>query len=89
MKTEKCKDYGYHFMIAVDQLFNAILGGAADETLSSRVYRGAKLAKNPKKRYRVLYRLINALFFDANHCQTAYQSELNRKQYPREFRGEK
>ena len=81
----KLKRYGYHVMIAIDQLFNALTGGAADETLSSRTYRGAILAENPKKRWRVLYRVINGIFFDSNHCKTAYESELNRKQYPDNF----
>lgn len=81
----KLKRYGYHVVIAIDQLFNALTGGAADETLSSRTYRGAILAENPKKRWRVLYRFINGIFFDNNHCKTAYESELNRKQYPDNF----
>lgn len=80
------KRWCYHVAIGFDQLFNAFLGGAADETLSSRTYRGAKLAEKPKKRWRVLYRLINGLFFDPHHCQTAYESEVNRKQYPKAFR---
>lgn len=45
----KLKRYGYHVVIAIDQLFNALTGGAADETLSSRTYRGAMLADKPKK----------------------------------------
>ncbi|CBY80350.1 DNA helicase UvrD [Haemophilus influenzae biotype aegyptius] len=81
----KLTRYGYHVIIAIDQLFNAITGGAADETLSSRTYRGAILAENPKKRWRVLYRVINGIFFDRNHCKTAYESELNRKQYSEDF----
>jgi raw score 0.97 len=82
----KLKRYGYHVVIAIDQLFNALTGGAADETLSSRTYRGAILAKQTKKRWRVLYRVINGIFFDRNHCKTAYESELNRKQYPEGFK---
>lgn len=35
----KLKLYAYHNLIAFDQLFNALTGGAADETLSSRTYR--------------------------------------------------
>ncbi len=38
----KLKRYGYHVIIAIDQLFNALTGGAADETLSSRTYRGGQ-----------------------------------------------
>ncbi|HHF4356380.1 TPA: DNA helicase UvrD [Haemophilus influenzae] len=81
----KLKRYGYHVIIAIDQLFNALTGGAADETLSSRTYRGAILAENPKKRWQVLYRVINGIFFDRNHCKIAYESELNRKQYSEDF----
>ena len=47
----KLKLYAYHNIIAIDQLFNALTGGAADETLSSRTYRGAILAEQPKKRW--------------------------------------
>lgn len=78
--SSKLKLYAYHNIIAIDQLFNAITGGAADETLSSRTYRGAILDEKPKKRWRVLYRFINGLFRDKNHCKTAYESEINGKQ---------
>lgn len=82
----KLKRYGYHVIIALDQLFNALTGGAADETLSSRTYRGAILEENPKKRWRVLYRLINALFFDVNHCKASYESEISGKQHDERFK---
>lgn len=84
-KLEKLKWWGYHVLIGLDQFFNAILGGAADETFSSRCYRGAILEKQPKKRWRVWYRLVNGLFFDKNHCKTAYESEVYRRQYPKDF----
>lgn len=79
------KSWSYHVIIAIDQLFNAITGGGADETLSSRTYRRAILAEKPKKRWRVWYRVINAVFFDKNHCKTAYESEIHRRQYPADF----
>lgn len=82
----KLNQWLYNVIIALDQLFNALIGGGADETLSSRTYRGAILAKNPRKRWRVLYKIINAIFFDKNHCKTAYESEKNRKQYPEHFK---
>ncbi|OOF60847.1 DNA helicase UvrD [Rodentibacter caecimuris] len=82
---QKMKNWAYHILIAVDQLCNALVGGAADETFSSRCYRGAILADKPKKRWRVLYRVINGLFLDKNHCKTAYESEISRKQYPQDF----
>jgi len=81
----KLKRYGYHIVIAIDQLFNALTGGAADETLSSRTYRGAILTPQPKKRWRVLYRVINGLFCDSNHCRTAYESEISGKQHDEQF----
>lgn len=76
----KLRLYAYHNLIAIDQLFNALTGGAADETLSSRAFRGAILAEKPKKRWRVIYRFINGLFRDKNHCKTAYESEISGKQ---------
>lgn len=82
----KLKTWGYHVLIAIDQLFNALIGGAADETLSSRTYRGAVLSPTPRKRWRIWYRVINAVFFDANHCKTAYESEIKRRQYPEDFK---
>lgn len=81
----KIKSYFYHNLIAIDQFFNALTGGAADETFSSRCYRGAVKAKQPKKRWRFWYAFVNGLFFDKNHCKTAYLSEVHRKQYPPEF----
>ncbi|HGO5816124.1 TPA: hypothetical protein ACK3JR_002031 [Mannheimia haemolytica] len=81
----KLKSYLYHNLIAIDQFFNTLTGGAADETFSSRCYRGAVKAKQPKKRWRFWYAFVNGLFFDKNHCKTAYLSEVNRKQYPPEF----
>ena len=82
----KLTRYGYHVVIAIDQLFNALTGGAADETLSSRTYRDAVLAENPKKRWRVLYRVINGIFFDRNHCKMAYESEVSGKQHDERFK---
>lgn len=84
-KLTKLKSWSYHVLIAIDQLFNALTGGAADETFSSRCYRSAVLAKQPKLKWRIAYKVVNALFFDTTHCKTAYESEVNRRQYPAEF----
>lgn len=84
--SEPLNKWGYHIVIALDQLANALLRGASDETLSSRAYRGAVLANKPKKRWRVIYRTIEGIFFwEKAHCKTAYESELTRKQYPKAF----
>ena len=87
----RIKSYCYHVAIAFDQFINAILGGAADETLSSRTYRGAVLSEKPKRKWQVMHRTIETLFFweKGKHCQTAYESELNRKQYPKAFQAKK
>lgn len=82
------KTYGYHVVVAIGQLFNALIGGGADETISSRTYRGAVLTKHPRKRWRVLYHAINGLFFDRNHCKEAYFSEVYRRQYTEDFQQE-
>lgn len=84
-KLNKLKSWSYHVLIGIDQLFNALTGGAADETFSSRCYRGAVLVEKPKKRWRFWYRFVNGLFFDKNHCKTAYESEVHRRQYPAGF----
>ncbi len=81
----KLKLYAYHNLIALDQLLNALTGGAADETLSSRTYRGAILVSSSRKRWTVLYRLINCLFRDEEHCKTAYESELKGRQHDKRF----
>lgn len=66
-------------LIAVDQLANALLGGWADETLSSRVWR-------EDRRWAV--RAIDALFFwEPGHCRASYQSEQARRQLPPALRG--
>ena len=74
--------YVYHCIIAIDKLLNAILGGYADETLSSRTYRRASVAQ-PKRRWRWAYKTINILFFwQKDHCHCAYQMELLRRHLP-------
>lgn len=63
--------------IAFDQLVNAILGGWADETLSSRSYR-----ESPK-----MAKLIDTLlWFDKDHCYESFVSERLRLQSPPEAR---
>jgi hypothetical protein len=84
----KLKLYVYHNLIALDQMLNALTGGAADETLSSRAYRGAVLKEHPRKRWRVIHILINAVFFDRNHCKESYFSEVYRRQYTDDFKQE-
>lgn len=65
-------------LIAIDQLANTVIGGWADETLSSRAWR-------EKRRSLVVF--IDCLFFwEKNHCENSYISERERIQLPPEFR---
>jgi len=84
---KRVRQYGYHIAVALDQLLNAILCGAADETLSSRAYRMAMIELKSSKYWRVIHKTIDSIFFwEKSHCKTAYESELDRKQYSDEFR---
>lgn len=73
------------FLIALDQTINTLIWidgdgfGFADETLSARAWR----MRNQSDAWRV----IDFLFFwDPNHCQESYESELLRKQLPNHYR---
>lgn len=69
-------------LIALDQLINAILGGYADETMSSRCWR-----LKQTQPFKVLRPIIDVIFFlELNHCQASYESEVLRSQEPPEFR---
>lgn len=73
------------FLIAIDQLINTLVWikgdgfGLPDETLSARAWR-LRDQSNAWKRIDAL------LFFDPDHCRTSYESELERKQLPSEYR---
>ena len=71
------------FLIAFDQLLNTIIGGKADETLSARAYR----LSDESFRWYLFMRCLDALFFRQEaHCLEAYESEINRKHLPAEYR---
>lgn len=73
---------GVQVLIAIDQLFNTLLWGYADETLSARAHRHALKGDRewPEK-------IINFLFFwQKDHCKQAYQSEIDRTQLPPSMR---
>lgn len=68
--------------IAFDQQINTLLGGYADETLSSRAWR----CQNKSKFWRIARSVIDSIFFwQPNHCRQAYLSEKLRKQLPDNF----
>lgn len=72
--------------IAFDQFVNACCGGWADETLSCRAWR----QRERKRHWAITRRVIDALFLwlfhQKDHCQTAYESELQRRHLPPELR---
>lgn len=74
--------YLKNLLIALDQLVNALLGGWPDESVSSHCWRieQEKGISWPRK-------LVDALlFFDKDHCQESYESELERRQLPPSMR---
>jgi hypothetical protein len=85
------KAYGVQVFIAVDQLLNALIPpidgtlSYADETLSARSYRAHRDGKLLGK---ITMPVIDALFWwqGPRHCYHAYRKEIERKQYPAEYR---
>ena len=87
---------------AVDQVFNAVFAGYADETISARSFRlGDKDKRNDTwGRWRVMWVVVDLLFIYQDmliqrrtgfrpaqgHCERAYQSEWLRMQLPPEYR---
>jgi hypothetical protein len=68
--------YMLQILVAVDQLGNAMLGGWADETLSSRAYR-----QRHKTRWTIAMNVIDTIFFwQDSHCYLAYLAEVERRQ---------
>lgn len=62
--------YIYNILIGINQLFNAILLGDPDETLSSRI---GKEAKRGNKFALFLSKILD--FFDENHCEEAIEED--------------
>lgn len=63
------------FIISIDQLINVLFGGMADETISARLYR-----TNSK-----LVPFVDFVL-GKNHCYKSYISEVERKQFPKDYR---
>ncbi len=75
-------------LLSIDQLANTLLWGEPDETISSRAWRCGVRADKPKKRWRIARRLIDRIFwFDKDHCQRSYESEIERNHLTRSMRG--
>lgn len=78
------RHWGKQVLVALDQLVNALFGGWADETLSSRCWR--KRDKTGWKQARMALDLVAALLGDVDHCRGSYVSERLRLQCPPELR---
>ena len=72
---------GFQVLVAIDQLLNTLIGGYADETLSSRAHRRRLRGKGG-----VAWAIDHLFFWQTEHCKTAYESELERSQLPVELR---
>ena len=72
------------FLISLDQTLNTLCYikgdgfGYADETLSARAWR----LRGQSNAWKNIDRLM---FFDKDHCKASYESELYRKQLPKEY----
>lgn len=72
-------------VLAIDQLVNALLGGWADETLSSRAWR---MDRKGRPWGVVLRPLIDMLArpLERDHCRASFESEREQRQLPPECR---
>ena len=72
----------FQVLIALDQMLNALVGGWADETLSSAAYR-MHIERKPWGFMRVVIDIPFRLFFgQLDHCRKAHDDEINRRQSP-------
>jgi len=67
------KRYLWNLLISIDQLFNTILGGCPDETMSSRM--GKHLVKKDSWLSCFICKLLNKI--DKNHCIDAIEYDEN------------
>lgn len=75
-------------LIAVDQLFNTLFGGAVDEMISARAYRMEVYEKS--KFWKVARIVIDAFFFfSKEHCFKCFVTEVQREQLPELYQNNK
>lgn len=75
-------------LIALDQLANALAGGWADETLSSRAWRTERKGRAWGRITRPVIDAAALLFGDRDHCSRAFESERLQRQMPPEARND-
>lgn len=68
--------YFWNFLVAIDQLFNTILGGDPDETLSSRM--GKNVREGRCKLCKIVCYILNKI--DSNHCDKSIEAEEGSRQ---------
>lgn len=74
--------YIKNIMIAIDQLCNCIIGGTPDETISAKLWR----MRNKGRFWKYSQIFVDRLFwFDSDHCEESYNSELYRRQISSEY----
>lgn len=64
----------WRIAVGFDQVANAAFGGDEDETISARCWRN-----RAEPHYSALVQLINMLFNDRGHCESAFLEEQRRK----------
>jgi hypothetical protein len=81
------KQWAFQVLIAIDQLFNALLAGWSDETLSARA---ARMRDKGQRFWGWTANAIDLLFFwqkNPGHCDRALYAERVRSQLPPSLRG--
>lgn len=83
----KFKAYLKQVLIAFDQWVNALIGGWADETLSSAAHRMREKGQ-PVWGWTASFIdwLFRFFFNEEDHCKSSYESEIHRRQLPPELR---
>lgn len=66
-------------LIALDQLFNTLLGGMADETLSARAWRCYLQDRWP---YWIWLGIDTIFFWQPAHCYHSWLAEFEREHLP-------
>lgn len=76
-------EYIKNILIGIDQLTNCVFLGKPDETISARCWRN----RNKNIIWKISRKVIDTIFwFDDNHCQESYDSELYRTQISKEYK---
>jgi hypothetical protein len=83
----RLKKYLLNVAIALDQLANALRGGAPDETLSAAAWRTEQKGRVLGRIFRPAIDLL-AKPFERDHCRKSYESERTARHLPGEYQNE-